>query len=63
VINSDVPVHAVNLKGETVNTDLRGGTAWSYKVLVNVPGVGWAYKIATNMYLPLKYAQGSGFKG
>lgn len=63
VINSDVPVHAVNLEGETVNTDLRGGSAWKYAAVVKVPNVGYCYKIATDMYLPFKYAQGSGFKG
>lgn len=63
LINSDIPVHAVNLKGEPVNVDLKGGSGWSYKVLVQVPKVGWAYKIATDMYLPTKFAQGSGFKG
>jgi len=63
LVNSDIPVHAVNLKGEPVNVDLKGGSGWSYKVLVQVPKVGWAYKIATDMYLPTKFAQGSGYKG
>jgi len=63
LINSDIPVHAVNLKGEPVNVDLKGGSDWAYKVLVQVPNVGWAYKIATDMYLPTKFAQGSGYKG
>ena len=63
LINSDIPVHAVNLKGEVVGANLNGGSAWKYAAVVNVPKVGYCYKIATNMYLPLKYAQGSGFKG
>lgn len=63
LINSDIPVHAVNLKGEVVGINLDGGSAWKYAAVVNVPGVGYCYKIATDMYLPLKYAQGSGFKG
>jgi len=63
LINSDVPVHAVNLKGEVVGANLDGGSAWKYAAVVNVPKVGYCYKIATDMYLPLKYAQGSGFKG
>ena len=63
LINSDIPVHAVNLKGEVVGTNLSGGSAWKYAAVVKVPKVGYCYKIATDMYLPLKYAQGSGFKG
>ena len=63
LINSDIPVHAVNLKGEVVGVNLDGGSAWKYASVVNVPKVGYCYKIATDMYLPLKYAQGSGFKG
>lgn len=63
LINSDIPVHAVNLKGEVVGVNLDGGSAWKYAAMVNVPKVGYCYKIATDMYLPLKYAQGSGFKG
>ena len=63
LINSDIPVHAVNLKGEVVGANLNGGSAWKYATVVNVPKVGYCYKIATDMYLPLKYAQGSGFKG
>ena len=62
-INSDIPVHAVNLKGEVVGANLNGGSAWKYASVVNVPKVGYCYKIATDMYLPLKFAQGSGFKG
>ena len=63
LINSDIPVHAVNLKGEVVGANLNGGSAWKYAAVVNVPKVGYCYKIATDMYLPLKYAQGSGYKG
>jgi len=63
LINSDIPVHAVNLKGEVVDVSLDGGSAWKYAAVVNVPKVGYCYKIATDMYLSLKYAQGSGFKG
>jgi len=63
LINSDIPVHAVNLKGEVVGANLDGGSSWKYAAVVNVPKVGYCYKIATDMYLPLKYAQGSGFKG
>jgi len=63
LINSDIPVHAVNLKGEPVNVDLNGGSGWKYEVLINVPKVGWCYKIASDMYLPTKFAQGSGYKG
>jgi N-acetylmuramoyl-L-alanine amidase len=63
LINSDIPVHAVNLKGEVVGANLDGGSAWKYAAVVNVPKVGYCYKIATDMFLPIKYAQGSGFKG
>jgi len=63
LINSDIPVHAVNLKGEVVGANLDGGSAWKYAAVVNVPKAGYCYKIATDMYLPLKYVQGSGFKG
>lgn len=63
LINSDIPVHAVNLKGEVVGANLNGGSAWKYAAVVNVPKVGYCYKIATDMFLPIRYAQGSGFKG
>jgi len=63
LINSDIPVHAVNLKGEVVGANLNGGSAWKYAAVVNVPKVGYCYKIATDMFLPIKFAQGSGFKG
>ena len=62
-INSDIPVHAVDSKGKTVNTDLQGGSAWKFGSMSNIPGAGWCYQIATDMFLPIKFAQGSGFKG
>ena len=62
-INSDIPVHAVDSKGKTVNTDLQGGSVWKFSKVSNIPDAGWSYQIATDMFLPIKYAQGSGFKG
>lgn len=61
VIQSDKTVHAVNAKGDTVDTDLSGGSVWKYNSIVEVPKAGWCYKIASDMYLPIKFAQG--FKG
>lgn len=63
LINSDIPVRAVDLNGKVVSTDLSGGSAWKFSKLVHLPAIGWTYQIATNMFLPIKYAQGSGFKG
>lgn len=63
LINSNTPINAVNGKGETLNTKLPGGSDWKYSVLTDIPNIGWSYKIASDMYLPLKYAQGSGYKG
>lgn len=63
LVNSDIPVHAVNLNGDVVGANLDGGSAWKYAAVVKVPKIGYCYKIATDMYLPLKYAQGSGFTG
>lgn len=63
LINSDVPVHAVDHTGKVVNIDLVGGSAWKFGSMSNIPGAGWCYQIATDMFLPIKFAQGSGFKG
>lgn len=63
LINSDIPVHAVDSKGKTVNTDLQGGSVWKFSKVSNIPDAGWSYQIATDMFLPIKFAQGSGFKG
>ncbi|TGD24335.1 N-acetylmuramoyl-L-alanine amidase [Companilactobacillus suantsaicola] len=62
-INSDIPVHAVDHTGKVVNIDLVGGSAWKFGSMSNIPGAGWCYQIATDMFLPIEYAQGSGFKG
>ena len=62
-INSDIPVHAVDSKGKTVNTDLQGGSVWKFSKVSNIPDTGWSYQIATDMFLPIKFAQGSGYKG
>lgn len=62
-INSDIPVHAVDHTGKVVNIDLVGGSAWKFGSMSNIPGAGWCYQIATDMFLPIKYAQGSGYKG
>lgn len=63
LINSDIPVHAVDSKGKTVNTDLQGGSVWKFSKVSNIPDAGWSYQIATDMFLPIKFAQGSGYKG
>ena len=62
-INSDIPVHAVDSKGKAVNTDLQGGSVWKFSKVSNIPDTGWSYQIATDMFLPIKFAQGSGYKG
>lgn len=69
VINysSDYGVLAYNSKGESIkdsNKTFKGGTEWkTFDTLNDIPNVGWCYKVATDMYIPLNYMQGSGFKG
>ena len=60
-------VLAYNSKGQSIsgsNKIFKGGTSWkSPDQLVNIPNIGYCYKVATDQYLPIEYAQGSGFKG
>ncbi|MBL3531065.1 1,4-beta-N-acetylmuramidase [Companilactobacillus zhachilii] len=60
-------VLAYDSKGNSIkdsNKTFKGGTSWQTKdKLVNIPNIGYAYEVATNEYIPIKYAQGSGFKG
>lgn len=60
-------VLAYNSKGESIkdsNKVFKGGTSWQTNdKLVNLPNVGYAYQVATDEYIPIQYAQGSGFKG
>lgn len=64
---SDYGVLAYDKKGNSIkdsNKIFKGGTSWQTKdKLVNIPNIGYAYEVATNEYIPIKYAQGSGFKG
>lgn len=64
---SDYGVLAYNSKGESIrdsNKTFKGGTSWKTQdQLVKLPNVGYTYKVATNEYIPIEYAQGSGFKG
>ncbi|WDT66119.1 1,4-beta-N-acetylmuramidase [Companilactobacillus crustorum] len=63
---SDYGVLAYNSKGQSIkdsNKTFKGGTNWKTQdKLVKLPNVGYAYKVATDEYIPAKYAQGSGFK-
>jgi len=60
-------VLAYNSKGESIkdsNKVFKGGTSWQTNdKLVNLPNIGYAYQVATDEYIPIQYAQGSGFKG
>lgn len=69
VINfrSDYGVNAYDSKGNYVdgsNKAFKGGSIWktSDKV-INLPKVGYSYQVATDEYVPIKYAQGSGYVG
>ncbi|WP_235805317.1 GH25 family lysozyme [Companilactobacillus nantensis] len=63
---SDYGVLAYNSEGNSIggsNKIFKGGTVWkTADKLVNLPNIGYAYKVATDEYIPVKYAQGSGFK-
>ena len=69
VINyrSDYGVLAYNSKGQSIkdsNETFKGGTQWkTQSKLVNIPNVGLSYKVATDMFIPISYMQGSGFSG
>ncbi|MQS98328.1 GH25 family lysozyme [Companilactobacillus halodurans] len=64
---SDYGVLAYDSKGNSIkdsNKTFKGGTSWQTKdKLVNIPNIGYAYEVATNEYISIKYAQGSGFTG
>lgn len=64
---SDYGVLAYNSEGNSIggsNKVFKGGTIWkTTDKLVKLPNVGYAYKVATDEYIPIKYAQGSGFSG
>jgi len=59
-------VLAYNSKGQSIkdsNLVFKGGSSWKTPdQLTNIPNVGYCYKVATDEYIPIKYAQGSGFK-
>lgn len=69
VINylSDYGVLAFNSKGQSIrdsNKTFKGGTEWATNdMLVDIPNIGWCYKVATDQFIPIKYMQGSGFLG
>ncbi|KRK78743.1 lysin [Companilactobacillus nodensis DSM 19682 = JCM 14932 = NBRC 107160] len=69
VINyrSDYGVNAYNSEGQAIkdsNQTFKGGSEWKTSdKLTNVPNVGLCYKVATDEYIPIQYAQGSGFNG
>ncbi|WP_236585161.1 hypothetical protein [Companilactobacillus farciminis] len=64
---SDYGVNAYDSNGNYVdrsNKIFKGGTSWQITPdLVNISKIGWCYKVASNEYIPIKYAQGSGYKG
>lgn len=46
------------------NHKFLAGTAWkTSNDLVKITNVGYCYKVATDEYIPIKFQQGSGFKG
>ncbi|MCH4008157.1 GH25 family lysozyme [Companilactobacillus sp.] len=69
VINyrSDYGVNAYNKKGQSIkdsNTRFKGGTEWAtVDKLTYINNVGWCYQVSTDEYIPVKFQQGSGFKG
>lgn len=69
VINyrSDYGVNAYNSEGQAIkdsNQMFKGGSEWKTSdKLTNISNVGLCYKVATDMYVPIQYAQGSGFNG
>jgi len=64
---SDYGVLAYNSKGESIkdsNKVFKGGTSWQTNdKLVSLPNVGYAYQVATDEFVPIKYQVGSGYKG
>lgn len=60
-------VLAYNSKGQSIadsNKTFKGGTIWQTNdKLVNLPNIGYAYQVAIDQYIPIKYEQGSGFIG
>lgn len=60
-------VNAYNSKGQSIkdsNQVFKGGTSWATgEELFKVPNVGWCYQVSTDEYIPVKFQQGSGFKG
>lgn len=68
VINysKDYGVLAFHKNGTSIpdsNNKFKGATAWRYDKIEDIKGVGYAYRVATDTYIPIKYMQGSGFKG
>jgi len=64
---SDYGVLAYNSKGNSIkdsNKKFKGGTSWkTTDKLTDIKNVGWCFEVAPNTYVPVKYQQGSGFKG
>lgn len=68
VINylKDYGVLAYHANGDSIadsNKTFKGGSEWAYDKIEDIPNVGYAYRVATDTYIPTKYQQGSGFKG
>lgn len=62
---SDYGVLAYNSKGQSIsdsNKVFKGGTIWKANdKLIDIPNVGYAYQVASDEYIPVTYAQGSGY--
>lgn len=58
-------VKSYNCKGVSQDTakTFKGGTSWKFDEIKNIKGVGYAYRVSTDQYIPIKYAAGSGYKG
>lgn len=65
--SSNYGINAYDSKGNSIpdsNLTFKGGSTWKIAdKLTNVPNLGLCYKVATNIYIPAEYTQGSGFNG
>jgi len=62
VVNSNVSIDSLDNNSKT-NGKLAAGSDWKFDEVVNISGAGYCYKIATDMFLPIKFTVGSGYKG
>lgn len=67
IINSSKGVSSYHSDGSIISGSEKRftpGSGWkTSNNPINISNVGWCYKVATNEFIPIKYQQGSGFKG